>query len=138
MSKFEELLQNYVNKDYAELMFIAKAALDSLLPDCYIFNPRENGDKTVALWIVIAALGADSKLSPLERKFICELLSIDNSSLDTAIKAYTPRMADITDVFADKEGEHVKEKVLTLVLCIAACDEKIAHEETAFIRRILA
>ena len=138
MSKFEELLQNYVNKDYAELMSVAKAALDSLVPDCYRFNPKENGDKTVALWIIIAALGADSMLTTLERKFICELLNIDGASLDTAVKAYTPRMADVTDVFADREGDRVKEKVLTLVLCIAACDERITHEETAFIRRILA
>ena len=138
MSKFEELLQQYVNKDYAELMLIAKTTLNSLLPYCHRINPQENGDKAIALCIMLAALGADRVLSPLERKFMCELLSLDEESFDTIIKSYTPQTSDLTDQIADKNGDLVKEKILTLVLCIAACDEKIAHEETAFIRRILA
>ena len=45
---------------------------------------------------------------------------------------------ELTDLLADKFSKEVKADIMILVTCLAACDETISREETAFLRQILA
>ena len=138
MTKFEELLQRYVNAEYGELLSTAKNTADFILPDCNKFLPCEDGGKTILLWIILSAVAADGMLSIKERQFVCELLDMTDDVLLEKIKYYTPKMAELADKFADQSDKNVKSDVLRLAICVAACDEKIEHKETEFIRRILS
>ena len=137
MTKFEELLQQYVNKDYDELLSIAKGAVNRLLPLCRKHITAPNGDKIMVMWTVLAAYGADGVLTATERRFVCDLLEIDNESLDTLSKKYSSIVSDSVNSLADNTERDIKDAVLTLILAVSACDEKISRQETEFIRRIL-
>ena len=54
------------------------------------------------------------------------------------IGMYDSRMVELTDKFADGMPSEIKTDTLMLVTAIAACDEKLSSEESAFIRRLMA
>ncbi len=136
MSRFMETLQKYVNLNYDELVFVGKRALTNLMPACVKADPENRGELMI-MSIILSAVGADSTLSKKEKKFVCDILEIDEDTFKLYSDKYSTKMKDVTDLFADSLSPTVKGDALTLVVAVASCDEKISHEETAFIKRIL-
>lgn len=136
MSKFDELLQNYVNSDYEVLVNIAREALGKVLPTCQAVDPDNKGMLMLSS-IILSAVGADGVLTAKEREFLRDVLGLDDEQISKYIKMYDSNMVDLVNNFADKLSDDVKTQTLTLIICVAACDEKISREETAFIRKIL-
>lgn len=136
MTKFKDILQRYVDLDYDELLFIGKKALVNLMPACVKSDPRNRGELMI-MSIILAAVGADGKLSPKERRFVCDLLEIDTDTFNKYSDAFSRKMKNITDLFADSLSPAVKGDTITLIVCVVACDERISREETEFIKRIM-
>ncbi|MBR4017878.1 MAG: TerB family tellurite resistance protein [Oscillospiraceae bacterium] len=132
---FNELMQKYVNTDYEVLVDLAKEAVKRLTPPCQKVDPEHNGYYMLAS-IILSAVGADGVLSALEKKMLKEVMNINDEEVSKLIKMYDSKMPDLVDHFADNMGEDIKADTIMLVTTLAAVDEKIAKEETAFIRKL--
>ncbi len=133
---FNGFLQEFVNKPYDELVFIAKKAIGELHPACAAVDTDNNGFFMLTS-IVLAAIGADETLTDKERGFLRDVLSISDEAVTKYIKLYNKSMVDLVDSFADNLNTEIKSHVMMLVLSIMCVDEKISREETALIRKLL-
>lgn len=136
MVTFEQLMQSYVNTDYSNLVAIAKTALEKIMPDCRRVDTENNG-YMMLMAIIMSAIGADGKLTALERRFLAEVLQFDDEAVDKLTSLYNPDMAGLVDKFADNMSQETKVNTTTLLLALVSCDEKISREETAFIKKII-
>ena len=137
MATFEEILQNYVNSDYDTLIGLAKQALVDLLPACKAVDAEHDGFLIITS-MILSAIGADGVLTGLEKKFLSDVLGQDEATIQKFIGLYSSKMAELVDKFADASSAEIKSKILVLVTAVAAVDEKISHQETALLRKILA
>lgn len=133
---FNELMQTFVNKDYSELLSLAKEAMVRVLPVCKAVDEENNG-MAMLTSILLSAVAADGKLTGLEAKFLSDLTGLDAAGVDKMTDLYTSKMVDITDVLADKAPTELKADMLVLITSLAACDETISRDETALIRKII-
>ena len=136
MNNLRDILQKCVNTDYENLVELAQTSLIELLPACRLVDPDNDGFLMVS-GIILSALAADGVLTNIERKFVCDVLGIDNETFSKFLDLYNSDLADLVDKFADSLDTRTKAATLSLVSAVAACDEKITVEETAFIKKIL-
>lgn len=134
---YNTLMQEFVNKDYSELLSLAKEAMVRVMPVCKAVDEEHNGMAALTA-ILLSAVAADGKLSGLEAKFLSELTGLDADGIDKLTDLYTGKMDELTDVLADNCPNEMKANILILITCLAACDETINRDENAFIRKILA
>ncbi len=134
---FNQMLQDFVNKERDELVYIAKRAMGELLPYCKQVDPDNDGFFMLTA-IILTAIGADGTLSIKEREFLREVLEQDDETISRFIKIYDKAMFETVDKFADTLGGDAKAHALMLIMSVASSDETICKEETAFIKRILA
>ena len=133
---FGTLLQEFVNKDYNELLDLAKQAVARVLPICKVVDEKNNGIAALSA-ILLSAVAADGKLTRLEAQFLGDITGLDANGVDKLTDMYTGQMVELTDLLADKMSKENKADIMVLITCLAACDETISREETAFIRKIL-
>ena len=133
---YNTLMQEFVNKDYSELLSLARQAMQNVLPACKAVDTQHDGMAALTA-ILLSAVAADGKLTGLEAKFLSDLTGLDAAGVDKLTDLYTGNMVDITDLMADKGGKELKTNIMMLVVCLAACDETISRDENAFIRKIL-
>ena len=135
MSTFNELLQNFVNKDYPELRDLAMEATVRLKVPCRAVDPEYDGNYMLCS-LILSAIAADGVLTALEKKLLSDVLGLDESGIQTMISMYDSQMPDLVDHFVDNMGDDTKADAIMLITAIASVDEKISREETAFIRRL--
>lgn len=134
---FGALMQEFVNKDYDELLALAKQAVTRVLPVCKTVDEQNNGIGALTA-ILLSSVAADGKLTRLEAQFLSDITGLDAAGVDNLTDMYTGKMVELTDLLADKFSQETKADIMVLVTCLAACDETISREETAFLRQILA
>ncbi len=137
MADFNQMMQDIVNKDYDELVEFGKIALVKILPVLKAVD-EENEGMFALTSIVLSAIGADGTLTALERKWIKDVLGLNDDAIDTMIKLYTSKTEDLTDALFDKGPTEFKGDLMMFVLSILAVDEKISKEETAFVKKLFA
>ena len=135
MSSFNELMQKYVNTDYEVLVDLAKEAVKRLMPYCKKVDPDHNGYYMLSS-LVLSAIGADGVLTALESKMLQDVLDITKEEVQKLIGMYNSKMPDLANYFADNMNEDTKADAIMLITTIASVDEKIAKEETDFIRKL--
>lgn len=133
---FGALMQEFVNKDYDELLALAKQAVTRVLPVCKSVDEQNNGIGALTA-ILLSAIAADGKLTRLEAQFLGDITGLDAAGVDKLTDMYSGKMVELTDLLADKFSKEIKADIMILVTCLAACDETISREETAFLRQIL-
>ena len=137
MSSFNELMQKYVNTDYEVLVDLAKEAVRRLMPYCKKVDPDHNGNYMLAS-LILSAIGADGVLTALESKMLSDVMGLNTEEIKKLIAMFDIRMADLADHFADNMNADTKADTLMLITVLAAVDEKISKEETAFIKKLMA
>ena len=137
MATLNELLQDWVNKDYDELAFAAKRSLQDVMPLCLKVDPDNKGC-AMATSIILTAIGADGTLTALEKRLLCDVLGCDEAFVQKMISLYDSRMVDLTDKFVDALDGENRAAVCVLVLAFIAVDEKISKEENALIHKLLS
>lgn len=135
--EFNALMQKFVNKDYSELLALAKEAMVRVMPACKVVDEEHEGMAMLTA-ILLSAVAADGKLTGLEAKFLCELTGLDANGVDKLTDLYTGQMVNATDILADNCPAELKADILMLITCLAACDETISRDENAFIRQVMA
>ncbi len=133
---FNDFLQQFVNREYSELVSIAKTAIGKLHPACVAVD-KDNDGFFMMTSIILTAIGADGTLTEKERALLRDVLEISDEAISKYIKLYDKKMVDLVDSFADNLSEDIKSHVMMLVLSIMCSDEKISKEETALIRKLM-
>lgn len=140
MATLNELLQDYVNLSYDQLLRIAKNNFDKIAPFFAKIAPDGNAAKYLVP-IIGAALAVDGRVSQLEYRFINDLLGGGLNYEDVKAVAqnnYNDDAMDYTDKVVDLLSGDERTALLALCLCIMAVDETISREEVAFIKRLIA
>lgn len=140
MPTFEELMQYYVNRDYEELVDCAKHGLADIYP--YLTSTAEEIEGASVSKLLIAIIGAclsvDDQLTPLEVSFVKEITGQDADFASEIASYYNNETArDFVDALFDNCPRDKQAAFLTFCLCFLAVDERISHEEAAFVRRML-
>lgn len=136
MSNLENTLQEIVNSDYDMLLGMAKKAVTNLAPAFRKADPDRNGGYITAC-ILLSAMMADGKVSPLERLLLKDLLQLNDEKARAFIQLYKSEMVVWTERFLNRASLDEKADTAMLVACFAAVDETISKEETALIRKLL-
>lgn len=137
MATFNELMQKMVNTDYEDLVGLAREAVSRLMPHCKAVDTEYDGFFMLTA-LILSAIGADGKLTGLEKKMLQDALGVDEDNIQKLIGMYDSRMVELADHFADHMGDDVKADALMLVTAFAAVDEKISKEETGLIKKLMA
>ena len=136
MHSLNELVQNYINTDYEMLVALAREAVHRLSPHCRTVDPDHDGNFMLAS-LILSAIGADRMLSPLESKILGDILGLDDAGIQELINMYNEQMEYLVNHFADNMGETIKADVITLIAALAAADQEVSIEESAFLLKLL-
>ncbi len=136
MSALNDILQKIVNQDYPDLVKLAKTSAANLLPVCKQVDPDNNGALMLSA-IMLAAIGADGKLTALEQRFLGDVLDMSPSQIDRYTDLYTGNEEELVDKLADAVNSSLKADIVMLVASICAIDETISRDETALIRKLI-
>ena len=133
-----ELLQDFVNEPYENLVGMAKQSIVDILP---IFNEIADdgqGSKRIIAFIG-TSLAIDGKLSELEYRFVCDVLggqfSYDEVK-NLASAHYSGDMINAIDGLVDSAPVELKSALITFCCCFLAVDETISREEVAFVAKL--
>lgn len=136
MSRLNQLLQNYVNMSYDELLDMAKYSLSQFTNT---LSRTGNAAKICAV-ITAACLGVDGKLTSLESKFLNDILD-SNDSYETNLNFVRSLSGDeacrLVDELVDALSADEKAAVVSFCLCFLAVDETITRDEVAFVYRLI-
>lgn len=139
MSSLNQLLQKYVNMPYDELLGLAKFSLAQFL-DTLVEGAGASGASKVCAIMTAACLGADGTLSPLEHKFLNDLLDSSDSyaeNLEFVRSLGDDEARELVDGLVDRMTSSDKAAAVSFCLCFLAVDETITRDEVAFIDRLL-
>lgn len=134
-----ELLQDFVNEPYGNLVGMAKQSISDLLP---VFNELAEdgqGSKFVVAFIG-TSLAVDGQLSELEYRFVCDVLDGQFSYDEVkglASAHYSGEMINAIDGLVDACPVELKSALITFCCCFLAVDETISREEVAFVQKLL-
>ena len=135
----KEILEEFIEKDYDELMDIFRISYLSFLETLEKnYHFPINMVNTYAIDLIAASIAADGELAENEITFLKDTFSLKDDQIQKLFergkKPYVVNGIEhmLMIVFSD-----VKEYAITLCLSIIAIDEKITREEVAFIERLL-
>lgn len=141
MATFNEVLQNYVNLSYEQLVAIGKESLCKMaLGLDKFFDGDDDTGATALLVFVSSILGADGRLTTLECRFLNDLLEADHSydSVCEMVAAFSNQEhRDLTDRLIDSLDDETKAEALAVALCFCAVDETISREEVAYFKKLM-
>ena len=141
-----ELMQAFVNADYADLVDIANEALETAFPALTKIFVESDEDKALPgqalLHFIATTLAVDGNFTELEYKFYRDIVGDTDSYED--VRAFVANYADGKHAeLADKLFDFVatdtdlKAALLKLSLAICAVDQTISVDEKNFICRLV-
>lgn len=133
-----EVLQDYVNLSYGELLSVAAHAAKTVIP---FFNSAvEDGDGAIfTISFIGVSLASDGQLTSLEKKFVCDLFNVDGATVDGIFKSINSEIIRIVhEVFDSIPTDEVKAALLSFCACFLAVDERVTREEFAFLQKLIA
>ena len=136
MTKFDELMQKYVDTDHDTLVKLAQSSLVKLMPVFKQVDPKNDG-AVMFIATILASVAADGTLTGKEKLFLCEVLGATEQKVDEMVNLYNGAEGELLDKLADALNDELKFEVVNLVASIAACDETIKREEAAFIHKLI-
>ena len=138
---FSKLLQNYVNKDFDQLLLLANEALGIIAVAYKRVNPEGGAMSNFLLPFIATAVVVDEQYTELEHKFVNSLLESNFTYEEGKACIHTydgAKVIDLVEQMIDVCGESVKKALVQFCLCFVAVDETITHEESDYIAKLLA
>jgi hypothetical protein len=137
---FADLLQDYVNKPYEELLELANDALAVIVEALIQVTPEDNAAEFI-LPFIATTLASDGRYSELEHTFLNDVLQgeLTYDEAKTCMQAhYNPEIFEAVDKIIDACGQDLKSALIVFCLCFAAVDETITREESAYLAKLLS
>lgn len=147
MSRYDEIMQKYVNMSFEDLLSLARVSLAEVIPPIQrIFaaypqkEDKPSPTSDVIIMLLAHCLGADDCLTELECRFV-NLLLDSHHSCNTLMSMITACRTDQTVEILNKLivllDPEAASNLMTLALCILAADETITRKEFSLFRRLL-
>jgi hypothetical protein len=135
----KEILEEFVEKDYDELMDIFRISYLSFLKTLEKdYHFPTNMANTYAIDLIAASIAADGELAENEITFLKDTFSLKDDQIQKLFdRGKKPYVVNGIEHMLMILSTDVKEYAITLCLSIIAIDEKITREEVAFIERLL-
>ena len=141
MATLQQILQDYVNLPYEQLLSIAEKEFNKL---SVCFEIGFDGNTKTAcqamLLFVSTVIGADGKLTGLESRFLNDLIGQEDdydATLNVVSTLSSAESRKLTDELIDALPTDAKASALTLALCFCAVDETISRDEIAYFQRLM-
>lgn len=137
---YEKLMQEYVNAPYENLLSVALAAINDVMPVFDQVADDGNGANIVLPFICVT-LASDGKFTELEYRFIKDVTGLDkdyNEFKEVVQHFYTEEWMAAANNLIDQCNSEIKNRILTFCLAFAAVDETISREENAFIAVLMS
>jgi hypothetical protein len=133
--KFDDLLQEFVNLDYSELLAGAKTGLSEAIRIFSRFGSKE-GTTAAVVSFLASAIAVDGSFSALEQKLIRDLFGdVDFMGI---LKTVDSKMIETVDSLVDSLPDDDKYNLCTFAIYILAVDEHITKEEYRYLNKLLA
>lgn len=128
----DNMLQNFVNKDYPEIKEFAEIALSKVLPP--LCESLGDDDAVAALCIFISScVAVDGTLTVNEKKLMEEVMGIKpEDAKGFVLKTYD---YDTADKFYDACPAEIQGDLIMLCLSFFAVDERISSDEVNLLKR---
>lgn len=140
MDKYTQLLQEYVNASYEDLLARARFVLPDILTG--LNNIAKDCDGTgFLLALVGTTVVADGMFSDQEYHFLSDVLELDISykTLKNSLEQYCEEgWDDISYRVMNSVDEDTRTKLGIFCICLAAVDERISGEENGYIAALLS
>lgn len=137
MGSLRDLMQDFVNKDYNELLAFAQICKKEVLPACAQID-NENGEKFLS-YILVAAVGADGSLSVGENNFFKDLMGYTDEQVDKLTDLYCDKLVDLVkSFFRLHKGDDISRSLYLLLLCVASCDGTISSDEIDYLEELFS
>lgn len=131
----DELLQDFVNKDYDEIKVIAQIAVSKVVPLLKNIYSEDNV-YTALIILITSCVAADGNLSANEQRLMRDIMGVEPEEASNLVKnAYD---YDFSDKFFDSCSEEVRKHLTLLVLSFLAVDERISKNEIDLLKRLLS
>lgn len=137
---FNDLLQDFVNKSYEELVSIANGALEVIVEGLNKVSGEANAADLI-LPFIATTLAVDGQYTQLEHNFLNAVIdgSLTYEEGKNCMQAYyNVEIFELVDKMIDACGQELKNAFVIFCLCFAAVDETITREEGAYIAKLLA
>ena len=134
-----ELLQEFVDKSYEELVNLATFTLVELCNEIERLSPEHAEISSMVVSSYLASsVAADGKITELETKFLNEILKMDSEMTDFLLElGKDPKQIELLDQLFDSAPDDFKKLALVFCLSLIAIDETINRDEVAFIEKLL-
>lgn len=135
-----ELLQDYVNLPYDQLVKKATNYLNELMPTFIKYSSDGNG-ADFAVAFIFCSIASDGKLTDTEYNFLNDVFHANHVYDSVKLKIaqyYNQGIMELMDNIIDSSPKQVKNKILHLCACFLAVDETVTREEIGFITKLLA
>lgn len=125
-------LQDFLNKDYAELVSLGKVAFEEIAPVARVIDKEHDGYAMIAA-IVLSAVGTDGALAPLEARFLMDVMGMDEDEVADMLMLRIPDVHATVKKLYDSFSDDFKGALMLFIVCIFAVDETITEEEIAYL-----
>ena len=136
-----EILQNFVNEPYENLVKMAQESIVNLRPVLNDLAKEEKGGSKILVALMATSLAVDGKLSDLEYQFVCDVLANDFSREEVkglVVAHYSDEMVEAIDGLVDACSTELKSSLIVFCCCFLAVDETINRDEVAFVQKLCA
>lgn len=135
--ELKDLLVEYVNKPYEELLEMAKYSIGKTYELLADMEQEKVGN--MLIFFLAATLGSDGQLTSLERKFVVELLGVEPGSVDQVMQAgRNPEVQQLVDNLFDSAPQDLKPVLLMFVVAFICVDESVNRGEYEYVQKLLA
>ena len=97
MTKFDELMQKYVDTDRDTLVKLAQSSLVKLMPVFKQVDPKNDG-AVMFIATILASVAADGTLTGKEKLFLCEVLGTTEQKVDEMVNLYNGAEGELLDI----------------------------------------
>lgn len=134
MDEINKLFQSYVNLEKKDLLNIVAESMKGFMPVCRVVDKKSNGNFCLAM-MISSAFGADGKLTDDEIEFLVGV-GIDVELIKSILSH--DNLFDMIDKLVDAMNAEQKAYAVSFMTALCALDGKIASEENAFLRKLIA
>lgn len=137
---FNDLLQDFVNKSYEELLDLANEAFSVIAEGFEQLDTNEELSDFI-LPFIATTLAVDGKYTQLEHRFLNSVLESNlpyEAGKEYMASHYDDNIFELVDQMIDACGNKLKNSIIIFCLCFAAVDETITREESSYIAKLLA
>lgn len=139
----DQLMTDVLNMDYDEILGLANSSLPNVLRTLDALSDTPDECFNMFINVIGSMISADGMIRDKERQLYCDLFNT-RMSFDEFFNMVSGRndvdLRESVNSLIDRLGlkdEEIKNDFLTVLLCFACVDERLAADEKAYFKKLL-